>query len=241
MKLMLAPVALAASLLVPLSAQAVEFTTLSDLTQSEFNQLTKDLGAAASYKALASATPLGITGFDVAVHSAFTSIEYGSIWSKAAGGADLPGTIPVPGIRIAKGLPFGIDIGATLTAVPKVSGRLAGVELRWAIVDGGLVTPAIGVRVAATQLSGVDQLRLNTTLAEVSISKGFAIITPYAGAGIVGTSAKAKGVSSLDSESVTQSRVFVGGHLNLGLFDITLEADRTGKTSSVSTRLGFRF
>ena len=36
-------------------------------------------------------------------------------------------------------------------------------------------------------------------------------------------------------------RAFVGLHLNLGLFDITVEGDKTGKTSSVNARLGFRF
>jgi hypothetical protein len=242
MKPMLAPAALAASLLAaPMAASALEFNSLQLLSQSEFNLLAKDLGAATSYKGLASATPLGITGFDVAVHSAFTSIEYADVWSKAALGADVPSTIPVPGVRIAKGLPFGIDIGATLTAIPKVSGNLAGAELRWAIIDGGLVTPALGLRLAATRLSGVDQLSLNTTSIEVAVSKGFPVLTPYAGAGIVRTSTKANGVSTLSTESPSQSRTFAGLHVNLLAFDITVEGDRTGKTSSVNARLGFRF
>lgn len=240
MKLKLAPVALAAFLAAPLAAQAAEFNTLSTLTQSEFNLLAKDLGAATSYKQLASAAPLGITGFDIAIASAFTAPANAEVWEKAAGGANIPSTVPVPGLRVAKGLPLGFDIGGTYMAIPEVKGNLAGVELRWAALEGGLVAPAIGLRLAVTKLSGIDQLSLTNTSFDVSISKGFPFITPYAGLGVVSTSAKAKGTTLAD-ESASQGRFFVGGHLNLGLFDITVEGDKTGKTSSVNARLGFRF
>ncbi len=241
MTLKLAPLALAIALAAPLAAQATEFNTLQALNQSEFNLLAKDLGAATSYKQLASAAPLGITGFDIAIASAFTSPANSQVWEKAAGGANIPSTVPVPGIRIAKGLPFGIDIGASYLAIPEVKGKLAGVELRWAVLEGGLVSPAVGLRLAVTKLSGVDQLSLTNTSFDVSVSKGFPFITPYGGVGVVATSAQAKGVATLSDESPSQGRLFAGVHLNLGLFDITAEADRTGKTSSVSARLGFRF
>ena len=94
---------------------------------------------------------------------------------------------------------------------------------------------------AATKLSGVDQLSLSNASFDVSISKGFPFITPYAGVGAVRTSAKVNGATTLQSESPTQARVFAGLHLNLGLFDITAEGDKTGKTTSYSARLGFRF
>jgi|JI8StandDraft_1071087.scaffolds.fasta_scaffold242880_1 hypothetical protein len=233
--------ACAAALGAPLAASATDFDTLNNLSQAEFALFTKDLGAATSYKQLASAAPLGVAGFDIAVASAFTNTQYPDLWSKAAGNADIPGTVPVPGIRIAKGLPFGIDIGATYATLPKVDAKLAGVELRWALLEGGLVSPAVGLRVAATKLSGVDQLSLSNASFDVSISKGFPFITPYAGVGAVRTSAKVNGATTLQSESPTQARVFAGLHLNLGLFDITAEGDKTGKTTSYSARLGFRF
>lgn len=233
--------ACAVALAAPLAASATDFNTLNNLSQEEFALFTKDLGAATSYKQLASAAPLGVAGFDIAVASAFTNTQYPELWSKAAGGADIPGTVPVPGIRVAKGLPFGIDIGATYATLPKVDAKLAGVELRWALLEGGLVSPAIGLRVAATKLSGVDQLSLSNASFDVSISKGFPFVTPYGGVGAVRTSAKVNGATSLQSEAPTQARVFAGLHLNLGLFDITAEGDKTGKTTSYSARLGFRF
>lgn len=241
MKLTLASAAAVAALAAPLAAHAAEFNTLSTLTQAEFNLLAKDLGAATAYKQLASATPLGITGFDIAVASAFVKPANSEVWEKAAGGANIPSTVPVPGVRIAKGLPFGIDIGASYLAIPEVKGKLAGAELRWAIVDGGLVTPALGVRLAVTKLTGMDQLSLTNTSLDISVSKGFPFLTPYAGVGVVSTKAEAEGVATLAKESVNQSRLFAGVHLNLGIFDITVEGDKTGKTSGVNARLGFRF
>jgi hypothetical protein len=240
MKMKLAKRGLAAALALPVAAQAVDFTAVGTLTQDEFALLTKDLGAATSYKQLASAAPLGITGFDIAVASAFTSLQNVAVWRKATAHADIPSILPVPGVRLAKGLPWGFDLGATYTEVPKVKGSLAGVELRWAALEGGLLTPAIGFRLAATKLSGVDPISLTNLSADVSISKGFPFITPYAGVGVVRTSASAKGTALAD-ETPSQSRVFAGGHLNLGLFDITAEGDRTGKAQSYSVRLGFRF
>jgi predicted protein tyrosine phosphatase len=61
------------------------------------------------------------------------------------------------------------------------------------------------------------------------------------GAGVVRSSAKAQGVSTLVAENASQGKVFASVHLNLVVFDITVEADRTGDTNSVNVRLGFRF
>lgn len=222
------------------ATRAAELDSIDTLSQAEFGRLTRDLGAATAYRMLAPAAPLGLTGFDIALVSPFVSLEHREVWIKAAGGADVPSTVPVPSLRIAKGLPLGIDIGAMLSTVPGASAQLAGFELRWAVLEGTPLTPALGLRLATTRLSGVDQLSLSTTSFDVAVSQGFAIVTPYAGAGTVRTSAKAD-VAGLSRESVSQTRLFGGVHLNLGVFDLTFEGDKTGDTSSVSARVGFRF
>lgn len=241
MKLRFTRAALAAALTLPAVAWAADFSALGTLTQSEFRQLTKDLGAATAYRQLASAAPLGLTGFDIAITGTFVDPQRPAVWAKATGGADIPALVPVPGLRIAKGLPLGIDIGAMLVRLPKVDATLAGAELRWALLQGGPVAPALGVRLAATRLSGLDQLSLHTTSLDASVSKGLAFVTPYAGVGVVRTSAKADAVATLTRESPSQTRLFIGAHLNLGLLDVTAEGDRTGQTRSYSTRVGFRF
>ena len=82
---------------------AADLSSLQLLSQSEFRQLAQDLGAIASYKGLASATPLGVTGFDVATSLSWSSLTHREVWNKAAAGLGSPSGVPMPALRLAKG------------------------------------------------------------------------------------------------------------------------------------------
>ncbi len=226
-------------------AMAASISTLNQLAQSEFRTFSEDLGAALSYKPITPAESLGTTGFDMGIEVTQTDTSKSAqIWSKATNGGSSVSKVYVPRLHIAKGLPLGIDIAAFYSRIPSANISLVGTELRYAIVEGGVATPAIAVRGSYTKLSGVDQLGLNTKGLDVSISKGFAMFTPYAGVGQVWVNSKANvtgtGGVTLD-ESFTQSKVFVGANLNFGLTNIAAEVDKTGGIQSVSLKLGFRF
>ncbi|MGA9033740.1 MAG: hypothetical protein WB402_14590 [Sulfuricaulis sp.] len=45
------------------------------LNQTEFRNLSEDLGAVASYKGVIPATPLGLTGFDIGVEVSATTLQ----------------------------------------------------------------------------------------------------------------------------------------------------------------------
>ncbi|MBU1424194.1 MAG: hypothetical protein KKH12_05210 [Gammaproteobacteria bacterium] len=226
-------------------AMAASITTLGALNQAEFRTLSEDLGAALSYKPITPAEALGTTGFDMGIEVTQTDTSKSAqIWSTATGGGDSVSKVYVPRLHIAKGLPFGIDVAAFYSKIPSTNISLVGAELRYAIVEGGIATPAIAVRGSYTKLGGVDQLALNTKGLDISISKGFAMLTPYAGVGQVwvNSSANVNGVGNVTlSENFTQSKVFVGANLNLGLTNIAAEVDKTGGIQSVSLKLGFRF
>jgi len=68
------------------------------------------------------------------------------------------------------------------------------------------VAPAIGVRGSLTKLSGVDQLSLDTRGLDLSISKGFALLTPYAGIGRVWSTAIPKASRSCVARSSRSTR-----------------------------------
>jgi hypothetical protein len=227
---MLAAAALAAP------AFADDLDNVQNLTQAEFSRLAKDFTAAASYKGVTPAEPLGITGFDVGVELSSTKMEHGDIWKKA--GAD-NSTLYMPKVHVHKGLPFKIDVGASLTAVPGSDIKLGGAEIKYAFLEGGVALPAVAVRAAATRLFGVDELDLNTRSVELLVSKGFLNITPYAGVGKVwGT--LTPDVARLTTEKPSASKVFAGVNFNLGLANLATEFDRTGGNKSVSVKLGFR-
>lgn len=220
---------------------AANITTLGSLAQPEFRTLSEDLGAALSYKPITPAAPLGTTGFDMGIEVTQTDMSKSTqIWSKATGGGSAISKLYIPKLHIAKGLPFGIDIAAFYSKVPSTNISLYGGELRYAILDGGLAQPAVAIRGSFTKLSGVNQLALNTKGLDVSISKGFAMFTPYAGFGQVWVNSTPN-VAGLVAESFTQGKVFAGANLNLGFSNLAAEFDKTGGIQSVSMKLGFRF
>lgn len=214
-----------------------DLDNVRSLTQNEFSQLARDFTAAASYKAVSPAEPLGVTGIDIGVEVTSTKMEHGDVWKKA--GAD-SSTVYLPKVHVHKGLPFGFDIGASLSAVPGTDIKLAGAQLKYAIIEGGTATPAVAVRAAVTRLYGVDDLDLDTRSLELTVSKGFLNITPYGGVGKVWGSLTPN-FSGLSKESPTVNKVFAGVNFNLGFGNFAAEVDRTGGNKSVSAKLGFRF
>jgi hypothetical protein len=221
-------------------AHAADFNAIGALNQTEFRALSKDLAAATSFKGLVPAEGLGITGFDIGVALGATSVSSREVLVKAAGGSDIPKAVPYASVRAVKGLPFDIDIGAAVTTLPGTNARAIGGELRWAFVGGDMVLPAVAVRLSASQLQGVDQLKIKNAGAELMISKGILFATPYAGIGTVQSKASAPG-TSLAAEKMNLSKVFAGVNLAFIPFSINIEADKTGSATSIGAKFGVRF
>ena len=231
----------AASLAASLPAAANDLNNIGNLSQPEFHALSQDLGSALSYKPLAPSEPLGLFGFDAGVALTDTKIKNSDAFQKAGAG-DIS-DVAVPSLRLNLGLPFGVDIGAMAAAVPNTNARLYGGELRWAFIKGSTTMPAIALRGSYTQLSGVDQLDFNTKGADLSISKGFALFTPYAGIGKVWVTGTPKNIPTAtpSQESFSQNKYFVGVNMDFVLVNVALEADKTGEDTSYGVKLGFRF
>jgi len=218
---------------------AANIDQLGNLGQAEFKLFSEDIGSALSYKSITPAEPLGVTGFDLSLEVSATEMKNSSVWNAATGSS--VNTLPVPKLHIHKGLPLNFDVGAFYSSVPTTNIKLYGAELRYALLEGGVATPAVAIRGSMSKLAGVDQLSLSTKGLDISISKGFAMFTPYAGVGTVWVDSTPNGVPTLSKESFQQSKVFVGGNLNFGLTNIAVEYDKTGEAQSYSAKLGFRF
>jgi len=218
---------------------ASSIDNLQAVGQANFRLLSEDLSSSLSYKAVIPATPLGLTGIDLGVEASSTKLQNPAAWQAATNSSGT--TIIVPKLHLHKGLPFGVDIGAFYTSVPSSNIDLIGAEVRYALFEGGVVTPAVGLRGTYTKLSGVDQLALNTKGLELLVSKGFALFTPYAGVGRIKTSSEPQGIPGLQGESFSQTKTFAGLNMNLGLMNFALEGDKTGDATSYSLKFGFRF
>jgi len=209
--------------------------------QEEFKDLSKELGCAIGYRNLAPAAPLGITGFDVAVQASLIEIEDNSgYWKKVSDNA--PSYIAYPSVRARKGLPFGIDVGAMYTYIADTDIQVYGAEVSKAILEGSVATPALGVRGTYTRLTGIDDLSLQTAGIDATISKGFLILTPYAGAGMLWIDSRYNGsLATLKSESFWQPRGFVGVKISpLPLIGVTAEVEYAARPI-YSLKLGVSF
>ncbi len=211
-------------------------------TQADFKEFSTELGLALSYHALAPAEPLGggtLPLFNIGVGVTSANIDSNAgYWTQIT---DLPSAILVPRLHARLGIPFiAIDVGAMYSSVTDSDIKLSGFEVKWAILKGSTVTPAIALRGAYTKLSGVDVLDLKTQSLDIAISKGFAILTPYAGIGKVWIDSTDT-TSTLQKEEISETKTFVG--LKLGLlpfFDITAEAGFASVNSySLALNLGF--
>jgi hypothetical protein len=231
---------LALALVAAGAAQAADFNAIGTLNQAEFKAFSQDVAAAVSYKGIMPTEGLGITGFDLGVAAFGTQVTSRDVLRKAAGGASIPKYLPTAALKAVKGLPFGFDVGVTVATLPGTNIRATGGELRWAFMEGGTVFPAVGVRLAVSNLSGVDQLKLRTQRGDISISKGFTFLTPYVGIGTVRSTASAPG-TSLAEESFSQTKTFVGVNVALGVMSLAVEADKTGDSAGYGLKLALRF
>jgi len=235
---LVAVVLLAASL--PAAAKDL---TLQGLSQDDFHKISQDLGAALSYKPLTPAEPLGLFGFDLGVAGTDTKVKNSDAFNHA--GVSGVSDIAVPQARFNLGLPFGFDVGVMAGAAPSTNVRLYGGEVKWAFIKGSTTMPAVAIRGSYTKLAGVDQLDFNTKGLDLSISKGIALFTPYAGIGNVWVTGTPKDIpasfTAPSQESFSQNKYFVGVNMNFVLINVVVEADKTGDDTSYGLKLGFRF
>ncbi len=218
-------------------AWAGNISGVGTMSQSQFQGLTQDLGSALSYKDMMPAAPLGITGFDVGITGVDTRIASSQAWQAATGSSS--NNIFVPSLQAQKGLPFGFDLGLTYSEVPGSNVRVVGGDLSYAIIGGGLLSPALTIRGTYTKMTGVGEMGLNTRSVELCLSKGFVFVTPYIGVGRVRT-VGTPNVGTLSAVTLYNTKEYIGADFNLGIANLDLEVDRMAGSTSYGANIGWR-
>lgn len=231
---------LAALILMPATSFAYDFDfdIVPNPDQADFRSVVEDIAAAANSKSLSPAEPGGITGFAIGAYASYVPTDDADAWGRLIG--ESVDEVGVVGLIAQKGLPFGVDVGASYMAVPSSDLRLFSAELRYALLEGSIATPALGLRASYSKLSGIDELDYDSYGIDASISKGFGPLTPYAGVGYVWSTFEADPVFGLDDEDVDEARLFIGLRLS-ALIGITPEYERVGDRSAFNLRFGFAF
>lgn len=224
----------------PGSAQALDFDfeIQPGATQADLRSVAKDIAALANSKSLTPAEPVGITGFGIGVFASYVPTDDAGAWDRLI--AEDVDEIGLVGVVLQKGLPLGVDVGATVGWVPGADGRVFGAELRYALVEGGIALPAVGLRASYSKLGGIDQLDYDSYGLDLSVSKGVGPLTPYAGVGYVWSRFEPDADTGLDDEHVNAARLFVGLRLS-ALVGITPEYERVGDRNVFNLRFGLAF
>lgn len=178
------------------------------------------------------AEPLGWVGFEVYGEAAALPDADDATVRSATDGS-LPGdALAVYRVGARKGLPGKIDIGASLAKTLDGEGiDLVSAELSWAILEGSVATPALQLRLTGTQTLDAGVYDLEMYGAELLLSKGFPIVTPYIGGGVVyaeGTFDRSGVLGGLPEVTTdgNEALAFVGATFNFALFKITAEVER---------------
>jgi hypothetical protein len=219
-------------------AHALDFR-ITNPNQADFNTVARDLTAALDYKPIEPVAAGGIAGFSIGAFGSYAPVSDSGAWKRLTG-EDIDG-VGLVGLSATKGLPLGFDIGAFYAGVPGTDARAYGGQLRYAILRGSAVTPAIAVRGTYTKASSLEDFDYDSYGADIAISKGFLLFTPYAGLGLVHSEVSADPKYRLDDAGSTQAKGFAGVRMSFGLFEATAEYERLGSSNVYNGRLGFSF
>jgi hypothetical protein len=226
---------------------------IDQLEQADFKSFSEDFGMAFSYQPVSPAAPLGdkLPGFDAGVEVSYVKLDKSASYfakmdavTTAAGKGELPNALVIPRIHVQIGLPIiPIDLGVSYVKIPSSDMKLAGYEIKYAVLEGGLAMPAIAIRGAYTKLSGVDTLDLSTKSLDISISKGILIFTPYAGVGQVWITSEPHSTvaTTLKKEDITKTKVFVGTKMKIFPFVNLVVEGAFSNINEYTARLNVNF
>ena len=213
-----------------------------DATLEDFQEFHRRFSSDAYFYPRHGAAPLGLIGFEVYADATYDKEFDDEPFTATAIEGDLTGGfLSVARVGARKGLPGGIDLGLAYAKALDGDVDLLSGELQYAFFKGGLLSPALSLRLTGTRTVDAKAYSLDQYGAEVLVSKGFTVLTPYAGAGVYrskGTLERTLGSSFEETED--RAVIYAGLTLNLLLPKITVEVEK-GEVVQGAVRVGIGF
>ena len=227
--------------LLALARPAAAWTVDGDAPKSDFELFSRRFASDAYFYPLHGAAPLGLAGFSVFVEASYDGRFGSQPFAATTIRGGLTGDSLVVGrAGIRKGLPGKIDLGVAVSQAFDGDVKLGSAELSYALLGGGAATPAVGIRLTATRTLDARAYTLDQEGAEVLVSKGFVLLTPYLGAGIVHSRGRLRNNLRELSTSDNHGIAYAGLTLNLLLPKITVELEK-GEVVQGRLRVAFGF
>jgi hypothetical protein len=185
------------------------------------------------------AAPLGLLGFEVYADATYDKSFDSEPFFKTVVDGNLPGGILSVGrVGVRKGLPGGLDLGVSYGEALGSQVKLVSAEAEYALIKGGVLEPALGLRVTGTRTVSSGAYDLRQYGAELLLSKGFTILTPYIGAGLTYSRGTLGHGDLVLNDNATRAVAYAGLRLNLLLPKIVVEIEK-GEVVQGAVRIGF--
>lgn len=228
--------------LVAAAPARASFSVSPQATRGDFEAFHRRFSSDAYFYPRHSAAPLGLIGFEVYADATYDDeFDDQSFNATAVDGGYTGGFLSVARVGARKGLPGGVDLGLAYGKTLNGDVKLISAELQYAILHGGLLEPALSVRVTGTRTVDVTAYELNQYGADVLLSKGFTVLTPYIGAGFISSKGRlSRGLLPSFEDTETHGVAFAGVTLNLLLPKINFEIEK-GEALQGAVRIGFGF
>lgn len=209
------------------TARSVYFDLHTGLTQEEFANLTAEIGSLLRFRQAGDSMTLGRGKADIGTQFATTPIEGGrETWN----------------IVGRYGVADRVDVGAWGGYNTGLNYGLVGGEARIALLREGSSSPvSVLFRPSVTSLVGPSEVWAATASFDVSVSKAFGAIAPYAGVATTGTLALERtNAVSLDPATANGSAAYAGLSYRWRSIAVSAEVEK-GTHVSYAFRLGTRF
>jgi hypothetical protein len=218
------------------------FSVSPRATRGDFEAFHRRFSSDAYFYPRHSASPLGLIGFEVYADATYEDkFDDQSFNGTAVDGSYTGGFLSVARVGARKGLPGGVDLGLAYGKTLNGDVKLISAELQYAILHGGVLEPALSVRITGTRTVDATAYELNQYGADVLLSKGFTVLTPYIGAGLIRSKGRLdRGLLPSFEDTETHGVAFAGVTLNLLLPKINFEVEK-GEALQAAVRVGFGF
>ncbi len=216
---------------------ARELNNVRQLSQAAFAQLSQDLASVNALRTLSPGTTLNLLGFDIGAEVGLTKIENSQAWTSAGGGST---QVLTPRVSVHKGLLAGLDFGVSVGAPSGAGTTTLGGMLRYQVVEPGAIAPGATLRLSSNRTLGSPKVETRSLGADLVLAKPLLVVTPYIGVGTLRSESRAPD-TTLAKVSTNRSRAFIGFDTRLAFSTFAVEAERIGQTTTVSSKLGFRF
>ncbi|HEY0511482.1 MAG TPA: hypothetical protein VGH73_06240 [Thermoanaerobaculia bacterium] len=221
---------------------AASWQVNGDATGADFRAFNRRFSSDAYFFPRHGAAPLGLVGFEAYADATYDrSFDDQSFNKTAVTGDYTGGFLSIARVGLRKGLPGGVDLGVSYGKALGGDVNLLSAEIQYAVVSGGLLSPALSVRVTGTRTMNRKAYGLDQYGAELLLSKGFPVVTPYVGVGVVhsrGTLDSPLGLAREDT--ATRPVAFAGVTLSLLIPKIHIEIER-GDALQAAVRVGIGF